>query len=219
MAAAGNSRHKVLATVVNLLETTLIRVGNETYARDNGSFGLTTLRSRHVRVNGSELKFQFKGKSGKTWRLSLRDRRLAAQVKRCQDLPGQHLFQYLDETGERQTVTSADVNDYLKEAAGAAITAKDFRTWGGTVLAASVLAGRGPAASATAAKVEVAEAVRRVAASLGNTPAMSRKCYIHPEVISAYLAEGLVLDMGSRARRGLRPEECAVLALLDSRRH
>ncbi len=216
MAAPGHDRRKVLATVVNLLETTLIRVGSETYARENGSFGLTTLRTRHVEVNGAELRFHFKGKSGKTWRLRLRDRRLAAVVKGCQELPGQHLFQYLDEGGDRQSVTSADVNAYLKEASGAPITAKDFRTWGGTILAASMLAAAGPAASPTAAKAEVAAAVRRVAASLGNTPAICRKCYVHPVVVSAYLEAGLVLDMGAPAA-GLHPEEAAVMAFLASR--
>ncbi len=218
MAAPGHGRRKVLATVVNLLETTLIRVGSETYARENGSFGLTTLRARHVEVNGAELRFRFKGKSGKTWRLKLRDRRMAAVVKGCQDLPGQHLFQYLDEAGDRQSVTSADVNAYLKEASGAPITAKDFRTWGGTLLAASVLAAAGPAASPTAAKAQIAAAIRQVAASLGNTPAICRKCYVHPEVLSAYLDVGLDLDLtGAPAARGLRPEEAAVMAFLSSR--
>lgn len=217
MAAPGHGRRKVLATVVNLLETTLIRVGSEAYARENGSFGLTTLRARHVEVNGAELRFHFKGKSGKTWRLRLRDRRLAAVVKGCQDLPGQHLFQYLDEAGDRQSVTSADVNAYLKEASGAPITAKDFRTWGGTILAASVLAGIGPATSPTAAKAKVAAALRQVAASLGNTPAICRKCYVHPEVISAYLDDGLVLDVAGAPAGDLRPEEAAVIAFLASR--
>ena len=218
MAQPGHGRRKVLATVVNLLETTLIRVGSETYARENGSFGLTTLRARHVEVNGAELRFHFKGKSGKIWRLRLRDRRLAAVVKGCQDLPGQHLFQYLDEADDRQSVTSADVNAYLKDASGAPITAKDFRTWGGTLLAASVLAAAGPAASPTAAKAEVAAAVRQVAATLGNTPAICRKCYVHPAVVSAYLDDGLVLDVtGAPAPRGLRPEEAAVMGFLASR--
>jgi DNA topoisomerase I len=217
MAASGHGRRKVLATVVNLLETTLIRVGSETYARDNGSFGLTTLRTRHVEVNGADLRFHFQGKSGKAWRLRVHDRRIAAVVKRCQDLPGQHLFQYVDDEGERQSVTSADVNAYLKEASGAPITAKDFRTWGGTLLAASVLAAAGPAASPTAAKAELAAAVRQVAASLGNTPAICRKCYVHPEVVSAYLDAGLVLDLAGTPARGLRPEEAAVMAFLASR--
>lgn len=217
MAAPGLGRSKVLATVVNLLETTMVRVGSEAYARENGSFGLTTLRSRHVQVNGTELRFHFKGKSGKTWRLKVRDRRIAAVVKGCQELPGQHLFQYVDEAGERQNVSSADVNAYLKEASGAEITAKDFRTWGGTILAAVVLSGRGPATSATAAKAALNEAVRQVSASLGNTPAICRKCYIHPEVIGAYMDASLALEIGTGMHGGLRPEEVAVLAFLESR--
>ncbi|HEY2483024.1 MAG TPA: DNA topoisomerase IB [Caulobacteraceae bacterium] len=217
MAAPGLGRRKVLATVVNLLETTMVRVGSETYARANGSFGLTTLRARHVQVNGAELRFHFKAKSGKTWRLKVRDRRIAAVVRRCQELPGQHLFQYVDDDGEHQNISSADVNAYLKDASGAAITAKDFRTWGGTILAAVVLAARGPASSPSAAKAALAEAIGQVAASLGNTPAICRQCYIHPGVIDAYQESSLALDIGTAPRNGLRPEEIAVLAFLECR--
>ncbi|MGH7024458.1 MAG: DNA topoisomerase IB [Caulobacteraceae bacterium] len=213
MAAPGQGRDKVLATVVSLLESTMVRVGNPAYARANGSYGLTTLLTRHVKVNGAELKFHFTGKSGKTWRLGVRDRRVAAVVRRCQELPGQALFQYVDDEGERQSVTSADVNAYLKSATGADITAKDFRTWAGTVLAAVALARSERPASATAAKRAVAEAIREVAARLGNTAAICRKCYVHPRVVDAWLAgEDLLAQRDPVA--GLKPEEAAVLALL-----
>jgi len=183
MAAPGLGRAKVLATVVHLLETTMIRVGNETYAKENKSYGLTTLLVRHVKIDGSELRFHFKGKSGKTWRLNVSDRRVARIVKSCQELPGQHLFQYLDDAGQRQAVTSADVNSYLKEISGADITAKDFRTWTGTVLAAMALAEFEQADSAARAKKNVTQAIERVSSRLGNTPTICRKCYIHPEIV------------------------------------
>ncbi|MBI5277047.1 MAG: DNA topoisomerase IB [Burkholderiales bacterium] len=203
MALRGLPREKVLATVVHLLETTLIRVGNDDYARDNQSYGLTTLRNPHVQVNGSQLRFQFKGKSGRTWRLQVRDRRIARIVKACQELPGQELFQYVDEGGVLRRITSADVNAYLREVAGADITAKDFRTWGGTVMAALALREL-PAGQ----KKGIKEAVARVAERLGNTPTICRKCYIHPEVLEAYLDGSL---------QALEPRESAVLALLEDR--
>lgn len=187
MKRRGLPREKVLATIVHLLETTMIRVGNADYARQNKSFGLTTLRGRHVAVEGSEIRFQFKGKSGKQWRLKVRDRRIARIVRQIQDLPGQNLFQYLDEDGERHTITSGDVNAYLKDVSGQDITAKDFRTWSGTVLAAMALAELGEAQNATEAQRNVRQAVEGVARSLGNTPTICRKCYIHPAIITSYL--------------------------------
>jgi DNA topoisomerase-1 len=224
MAAAGLGRRKVLATVVHLLETTMIRVGNRAYATENKSYGLTTLRPRHVSVNGAELKFHFRGKSGKTWKLNVLDRRVARIVKSCQDLPGQHLFQYLDEEGERQTITSADVNDYLKALSGSEITAKDFRTWTGTVLAAMALGASERPHSGAETKKYVTQAIERVSARLGNTPAICRKCYVHPEVVNAYLDGELRLkvspaldDRSDGETETLRPEEAAVLALLRTR--
>lgn len=217
MAARGLGQRKVLATVVRLLETTLIRVGNSAYAKQNNSYGLTTLQNRHVKVEPGGLRFQFKGKSGKLWRLQLHDRRIARIVKSCQELPGQHLFQYRDEESQVQAVTSSAVNAYLKEISGAEITAKDFRTWTGTVLAALALAELEPPSSLSAAKRHVAEAIRQTAARLGNTPAICRKCYVHPEVIAAYLDGALRLELPQKEDGGLHPEEQAVLAFLKSR--
>jgi len=212
----GMPREKVLATVVALLERTLIRVGNEDYARQNGSFGLTTLRNRHIHIEGSELRFLFKGKSGKTWRLSLRDRRVANIVRACQELPGQNLFQYVQD-GEAHKVTSSDVNDYLRRASGRDATAKDFRTWAGTVEAALAFHRiEGPPL-----KKHVREVVTQVAARLGNTPAVCRKCYIHPEIFTAYergeLALGKHADGEAEDRIALDPAERAVLRFLKSR--
>ncbi|HUO22280.1 MAG TPA: DNA topoisomerase IB [Caulobacteraceae bacterium] len=223
MAERGLSQRKVLAVVARLLETTLIRVGNRAYAKQNRSYGLTTLLSRHVRVEHADLKFQFKGKSGKQWRLQVHDRRIARIVKSCQELPGQHLFQYRDAEGRGQAVTSAAVNAYLKAVSGADITAKDFRTWTGTVMAALALAELGPPASATQAKRNLSAAIAQTAARLGNTPAICRKCYVHPEVIAAYLEGALTLgdlpdaDEASRDWTGLHPEEAQVLAFLKAR--
>ena len=224
MALRGLPREKVLATVVHLLENTLIRVGNDDYAKANKSYGLTTLRDPHVKVDGSELRFQFKGKSGKTWRLSIKGRRVAKIVKACQDLPGQDLFQYLDENGEQQSITSADVNTYLKEITGSEITAKDFRTWAGTVLAALALAEFEEFDSDAKAKKNIRAAIEKVSARLGNTPTICRKCYVHPEVFASYLDGGLLLDIKEEIETELRedlsslkPEEAAVLALLEQR--
>jgi len=224
MAAPGLGRDKVLATVVHLLETTMIRVGNAAYAKENKSYGLTTLLDRHVKIDGAELKFQFKGKSGKIWRLNIRDRRIARIVKDCQDIPGQHLFQYIDDEGGRQAVTSADVNAYLKAVSGTDITAKDFRTWTGTVLAAMALAEFEKADSTARAKKNVTRAIERVSARLGNTPTICRKCYVHPEIVNAYLDGGLLLevqkDIDGQLRdelQTLRPEEAAVLTFLRTR--
>jgi DNA topoisomerase-1 len=225
MALRGLPREKVLATIVHLLETTLIRVGNADYARRNKSYGLTTLRETHVEVAGTELRFRFTGKSGKTWRLSVRNRRVAKVVRACQELPGQQLFQYLDDEGQPRAVSSSDVNTYLHEITGRDITAKDFRTWGGTVLAAVELKEAGEVdATKVLAKRKVKEAIERVAAKLGNTVTICRKCYVHPEVLNAYLSGELVDDLGRRiqaARRRERadmgPEEEAVLAFLQAR--
>jgi DNA topoisomerase-1 len=223
MALRGLPREKVLATVVHLLETTLIRIGNDDYARTNKSYGLTTLRNPHVKVEGSELRFQFKGKSGKTWRLQLKDRRIAKIVRACQELPGQRLFQY-QEDGELREVTSADVNAYLKEVTGADITAKDFRTWAGTVMAAMALHEFEAFDTKAAQKKNLKDAIERVSSRLGNTPTICRKCYIHPEVLNAYTEGNLLLQIKERVEEELRedlaslkPEEAAVLAMLESR--
>jgi DNA topoisomerase I len=218
------AREKVLATVVYLLETTLIRVGNDSYAKENNSYGLTTLRNKHVSVDGCELQFHFKGKSGRTWKLQLKDRRVAKVVRACQDLPGQELFQYLDEIGELRDVTSADVNEYLKEITGRDITAKDFRTWYGSVLAALALQEFQTFDSKAAQKKAVKMAIERVAARLGNTPTICRKCYIHPELLQAHAEGQLLLEIKRQAEQelrqelsGLAPEEAAVLAFLQRR--
>ncbi|RZI66926.1 MAG: DNA topoisomerase IB, partial [Variovorax sp.] len=224
MALRGLPREKVLATVVHLLETTLIRVGNDDYARTNKSYGLTTLRNPHVKVEGAELRFQFKGKSGKTWRLQVKDRRIAKVVRACQELPGQRLFQYRDDDGEVREVTSADVNAYLKEITGRDITAKDFRTWAGTVMAALALQEFESFDSQAAAKKNLRDAIENVASRLGNTPTICRKCYIHPEVLSAYTEGALLLEIKEKVEKELRedlselrPEEAAVLAMLEAR--
>ena len=206
MGRRGLPREKVLATVVHLLEATLIRVGNDDYARQNRSYGLTTLRDPHVQVEGADLRFRFKGKSGKVWQLSLRDRRVAKIVKACQDLPGQELFQYLDEDGVQRDVTSADVNAYLREISGRDITAKDFRTWSGTVLAALALREFESFDSEAAAKKNVRAAIERVAERLGNTPTICRKCYIHPEILDCYLAGDLLLQVRDEVLAELRDD-------------
>jgi DNA topoisomerase-1 len=223
MALRGLPREKVLATVVHLLETTLIRVGNEDYAKENKSYGLTTLRNPHVKVEGAELRFQFKGKSGKTWRLQVKDRRVARIVRSCQELPGQNLFAYVDEDGETREVTSADVNAYLKEISGRDITAKDFRTWHGTVLAAMALQEFEAFDTQAAQKKNIKAAIERVSSRLGNTPTICRKCYVHPEVLSAYGTGELLLEVKQEVEQELRdltalkPEEAAVLAFLEAR--
>lgn len=222
MSRRGMPREKVLATVVHLLETTMIRVGNADYAKQNKSHGLTTLNDRHVKVDGAKIRFRFKGKSGKEWDLGIRDRRVARIVKASQDLPGQHLFQYLDDEGERRSVTSGDVNAYLREISGTDITAKDFRTWTGTVLAALALAEYEKADSQAAAKRNVREAIEQVSARLGNTPTICRKCYVHPQVIDSYLSDELALEIGEEIaeeldKPALRHEERQVLEFLRQR--
>ena len=222
LARAGLPREKILATVVRLLEVTLIRVGNEEYVRQNESFGLATMRDRHVRVNGSALHFQFRGKSGILHEVDVPDRRLARIVRQSRDLPGFELFQYMDAGGERRTIDAADVNAYLKSIAGDEFTAKDFRTWAGTVLAARALRELAGFESQAQAKRNVLRAVESVAKRLGNTRAVCRKCYIHPEVVNAYLDGTLVESLNRSVGRQLRSEsknlsqeEAAVLALLQ----
>jgi DNA topoisomerase-1 len=215
---SGLPRNKVLATIVQLLEKSLIRVGNEEYARHNQSFGLTTLRSRHVRVNGGTLRFQFRGKSGVRHSVSVNDRRLARVVKQCRDLPGQELFQYLDEVGEAQVVDSGDINGYLKEITGQDFTAKDFRTWSGTVLAATALREVPPPGTKRETERNVNVAIEAVAGLLGNTPTVCRKSYVHPGVVDAYRDRTMAVVSGRKkapARiAGLRADEIALLALL-----
>jgi DNA topoisomerase-1 len=224
MALRGLPREKVLATVVHLLETTLIRVGNDDYAKQNRSYGLTTLKNRHVAIEGSEVRFRFTGKSGKQWSLKVNDRRVAKIIKACQELPGQELLQYVEKDGTQQDVTSNDVNAYLKEITGQDITAKDFRTWAGTVLAALALKELESFDTAAQAKKNLRAAIERVAARLGNTPTICRKCYIHPEVLNSYLDGNLALEIKSEVESelrnelaGLQPEEAAVLAMLRAR--
>jgi len=224
LALPGLPREKVLATVVRLLETTLIRVGNDEYARANRSFGLTTLRDQHVSVNGSELRFRFQGKSGKKHYISIRDRHLARIVKGCQDLPGQVLFQYVDEGGEQRTIDSGDVNEYLKEITGGDFTAKDFRTWAATVLAAWALEALGEFGSQMQAKHNVLRAIEAVAERLGNTAAICRKSYVHPAIIDAYVDRATVGTVKNEIDReliedleDLEPEEAAVLVFLRQR--
>ena len=222
LARPGLPREKILATVVRLLELTLIRVGNEEYARENESFGLATMRDRHVHVNGSALRFQFRGKSGILHEVDVHDRRLAYIVRQSRDLPGFELFQYVDADGERRTIDAADVNAYLKSVAGDEFTAKDFRTWAGTVLAARALRELAAFDSQAQAKRHVLRAVEAVAKRLGNTRAVCRKCYIHPEVVNAYLDGTLAESLNRKAGlelsanlRNLSKEEAAVLALLQ----
>lgn len=218
------TRPQILATVVRLLDKTLIRVGNSEYARDNKSYGLTTLRERHVQVEGAVMRFTFRGKSGVKHSVSLTDRRLARIIQRCQDLPGQELFQYFDSAGGRQTVSSGDVNEYLREISGQDITAKDFRTWAGTMLAARELRTAGPAPNKKDAEKNIVRAIDMVAERLGNTRAVCRKYYVHPTVLSAYL-EGVTAPAApaptpgqngrERATAALRREEIVVLQFLQ----
>jgi DNA topoisomerase-1 len=213
----GLPRDKVLAAVVCLLEQTLIRVGNEEYSRENQSFGLTTLRDRHARVRGAELQFRFRGKSGKEHRISLQDARLAKIVKRCRDLPGDELFQYVDEQGAQHSVDSSDVNGYLRAISGDDFSAKDFRTWAGTLSTALLLHELGPETSERAAKRRLKDAIARTAERLGNTPAVCRKCYVHPLIVEAYLVGQVVPRMAvaaAKAQSRLRADERAVVAFL-----
>ena len=221
----GLPREKVLATVVRLLECTNIRVGNDEYARANGSYGLTTLKDKHVEVSGGSLWFSFTGKSGKTHQVELSDRRLARIVQRCRDVPGEELFQYLDDDGARQTIGSGDVNDYLREISGQEFTAKDFRTWAGTMLAVRALRDLGPMDTEREAKSAIVRAVDQVAEQLNNTRAVCRKYYIHPTVLETYLAGTMVSGLGNGTRlaaaaatgSALNAEEKALVRLLNGK--
>lgn len=223
LALSGLSRPKILATVVWLLERTFIRVGNDEYARDNRSYGLTTMRRRHLTVSGARMDFEFRGKSGVKHAVAVTDRRIARIIQHCQSLPGQELFQYLDEEGRRQAVDSGDINEYLRQISGGEITAKDFRTWAGTMLAAAELCRLGPASSAKQSKANIVAAVDEVARRLGNTRAVCRKYYVHPVILSAYL-EGRVAPIPaeppSPARdhpgAAIRRDEAIVLSFIQS---
>lgn len=224
LALPGLPREKVLATIVSLMEQTHIRVGNQEYAKENGSYGLTTLRTKHVEVHGSQVTFDFQGKSKVHHTVSLEDRRLARIIKQCEDLPGYELFQYVDEDGERHAIDSADVNEYLREITGQHFTAKDFRTWAGSVLACDLLRGMGAFENATQAKKNVVAAIKAVAAKLGNTPSVCRKCYVHPAVLEAYLggisaqeAKAELEQEISEHSSALRMEERALLRLLEQK--
>src|SRR5215475_3615593 len=218
MRLPGLPRQKVLATVVRLLEQTFIRVGNEEYARENKSFGLTTMQNRHVAVKGPRLRFRFRGKSGRQHEVDVTDQRIAKIVAKCQDLPGQDLFQYVSDSGEVRVVTSQDVNDYLREIAGEDFTAKDFRTWAGTLLATLALSLQTEFETKKQAKANVKTAISAVAELLGNTPAICRKCYVHPAVVEAYLNKTPISGLNGIANhRGnvkLRTAERAVLKFL-----
>lgn len=219
LAQSGLSRTKVLATVVRLLECTGIRVGNDEYAKANRSFGLTTLRDRHVEVSGSTLRFQFRGKSGKSHSVALSDRRLARIVGHCQALPGEVLFQYVDDEGNQQTIGSGDVNDYLREISGQDFTAKDFRTWAGTIYAVEALRELGPAAGEREAKSTILRAIDQVADQLNNTRAVCRKYYVHPAVFETYTSGTMLEALGNGTRpasttAGLSEEERALVRLL-----
>ena len=222
--AAELSRRQILATVVHLLDRTLIRVGNDEYARENHSYGLTTLRRKHVKVNGTQLRFSFRGKSGVDHSVAVSDPRLARIVQRCHDLPGQEIFQYLDAFGKRKPISSDDVNDYLREVSGRDITAKDFRTWGGTMVAAVALRTMGPATSRREADRNIVRALDAVAERLGNTRAVCRKYYVHPALINAYhlgltapVPPAAETSNGRRAasQAALRRDELVVLQFLQ----
>ncbi len=222
----GLPREKILASVVYLLENTLVRIGNREYARTNDSFGMTTLRKKHVRVDGSVIQFEFKGKSGVRHSIKLQDRRLANIVRRTRDLPGQELFQYVDDDGERHTIGSTEVNEYLRELCGEAYTAKDFRTWAGTVLAMTALQESLAFESEAQAKKNIVLAIENVAKKLGNTPAICRKCYVHPGVLDAYLDGTLAkiskrttsIKNASSSANALNADEVLVLTLLEKGR-
>lgn len=211
LARPGLPREKVLATIVRLMERTLIRVGNEEYAKENHSYGLTTMREKHVEVNGWTVKFHFRGKSGKLHTVGVQDRRIARIVERCQDLPGYELFQYLDENEEPHSIDSADVNDYLREISGEDFTARDFRTWSGTVLAARELRTFEAFSSETQAKKNVVQAIKTVARRLGNTPSVCRKCYVHPAVLECYLEGKLPRSQQRKVEEAAAAEAVEIL--------
>ena len=221
----GLPRNKVLATIVSVMELTHIRVGNQEYAKENKSYGLTTMRNKHVEVHGSEVTFSFQGKSRVHHTISLHDRRLARIIKACEDIPGYELFQYLDDDGNHHAIDSADVNEYLREISGEHFTAKDFRTWAGTLLASEMLRSLGPSETAAQAKKNVVEAIKAVAKELGNTPAVCRKAYVHPAVLEAYLTGQISAETAKEEleeeiaehEHALRQEEMVLLALLEQR--
>src|SRR5579871_1201860 len=224
MKVDGLPREKVLATIVSLLEKTLIRIGNAEYAAKNKSYGLTTMRRKHVAVGRGVLRFDFTGKSGKHWKLRVEDKRIAAIVKRCAEIPGHELFKYLDDDGQPRTVDSGDVNAYIKEITGEDFSAKDFRTWAGTVLAALALAEFKKYDSQAEAKRNVVAAIESVSRQLGNTPAICRKCYVHPEVLSAYMSGDLVKMIEAKIAQKFRrqyakltSDEVMVLARSEER--
>jgi len=220
----GLPRNKVLATVVQLLERTFIRIGNEEYAKQNRSFGLTTMRNHHVEIKGAEVRFRFRGKSGVRQEIDLADHRIAKIVRKLQELPGQELFQYLDEEGQLRDVTSQDVNAYLREITGEDFTAKDFRTWAGTVLMALALNAQESLKTKKQAKANVKDAITAVSKILGNTPAVCRKCYVHPAVLESYLDGNLINGLKAKTEKGieenldnLRSDEIAILRFLRRR--
>jgi DNA topoisomerase-1 len=220
----GLPRNKVLATVVQLLESTFIRIGNEEYARENKSFGLTTMKDRHVEVKGAKLRFRFRGKSGREHEIDVTDRRTAKIISKLQDLPGQDLFQYLDDDGKRCEISSQDVNEYLREITGEDFSAKDFRTWAGTMLTAVGLNGQEKFETKKQAKSNINSAIKAVAKILGNTPAICRKCYVHPAVLETYLDQksidglkAMTEDALEKEDVDLRSSEAAVLKFLESR--
>jgi DNA topoisomerase-1 len=217
LARPGLHRDKVLATVVAVMERTAVRVGNDRYTNDNGSYGLTTLLDRHARIAGGKVEFAFKGKGGKPYRARIADRRLASIVKRCRDIPGQRLFQYLAPDGSYQAVSSSDVNGYLKRATGIDVTAKTFRTWTATLLAAREFSALAPAATEAGIKRQVNTVLAVVAHELGNTPAICRKSYVDPRVVDAFVGERIARAASSATRKaGLNAEECRLLAILDA---
>lgn len=213
---SGLTRERVLAAVVRLLEETTIRVGNEEYAKENDSYGLTTLRNKHARIKGERIRFNFRGKSGVRHAIELRDRALAKLIRDCQDLPGQDLFEYIDDAGGVHAIDSSDVNEYIRTISGGDFTAKDFRTWVGTVQCALLLAELDPLPTQSARKRALTDVICKVASRLGNTPAVCRKSYIHPEIIAAYTHEG---SLGQKIRgkpaKGLLPEERFVVNFLQ----
>jgi DNA topoisomerase I len=224
LALPGLPRNKALATVVQLLERTFIRVGNEAYARENKSFGLTTMQDRHVDVKGSQLRFRFRGKRGIKHQIDLTDRRIAKIVLKFQDLPGQELFQYIDDEGEVRDITSQDVNDYLREVTGQDFTAKDFRTWAGTVLAAMTLSVLDPFETKKQARANIKDAIGTVSKLLGNTPVICRKCYVHPAILEAYLDGNSIEGLKQKAEEAVTQRRCdlrfgetAVLKFLQAR--
>lgn len=224
LALPGLPKNKVLATIISLMERTFIRVGNEEYAKTNHSYGLTTMRNKHVKVNGTKLRFNFRGKSGVQHQIEVADKRLARIVKRVQELPGQELFGYEDDDGSVHNITSQDVNDYLREITGEEFTAKDFRTWAGTVLAAVALNALDPFQTKTEAKKNVTTAVKAVSKILGNTPAVCRKCYVHPAVLETYLSGGMIDGLRRKTEEALEAKtqdlqtvEVSVMKFLQSR--